>query len=461
MNRQFYLLCLFLTLSVAVSEAFSMDLKQAIKLGVKNNLNLTFDQEETRVAFKNLRMKYREYLPSVNVGYSVNDTVTYYADDTHSRQISAGIKQMIYDKGILKASIKIEKERLELETKKNNLSRETFIYSIIDKYKNVLELEKELEITRQARDVVAQQVKIGLMERNIGEITQFDYIELELALADMEIQISQISHKLTQSYLDFATVMNMSPDEIPSLLGELNYYYNGCISGTEDYYAKQALNNSLELKEIEFSMHKAGSEYSILKKKYLPEISVSFNAAVSDNSFPLSEKSFSVVLNLDFDTPGLPGSISAGIGKNSSDQRYRTFSADADIMGNSDLLYTEASGKVAYDRARWNCDKYARECCNQVAERYRAISVLMRNIDIARKRIELEEKKVGIEELKVQLGEEKRIDYVESQIELAQNRIQVFRAISDLYSQEMALMNLCGLDGAASTGKNLIQGSGL
>ena len=87
--------------------------------------------------------------------------------------------------------------------------------------------------------------------------------------------------------------------------------------------------------------------------------------------------------------------------------------------------------------------------------------VLVKNIDIARKRIELEEKKVGIEELKVQLGEEKRIDYVESQIELAQSRIQVFRAISDLYSQEMALMNLCGLNGALSSGKKLIQGSGL
>ena len=461
MNHRILLLCLFIVLSISVSEVNSLNLRQAIDLGVDNNLDLDLSIKENNLAFKNLRLKYREYLPSVNVGYSVTDTVTYYADDTHSKQISAGIKQMIYDKGLLRSSIRIEKERLELEAEKNKQIKEIFIFSVIDKYKNVLELEKELEITKQAREVVAQQVDIGILERNIGEITQFDYIELELALADMDIQLSQISHKLTQSYLDFATVMNMRPDEIPLLSGELNYFYNGCISGTEDYYAEQALNNSTELKKMEFLKHRAESEYSILKKKYLPAVSISYNIAISDDSFPLSEKSFSVVLNLDFDTPGLPGSISAGIGKNSSDQRYRTFSADADIMGNSDKLYSKAQGKVAFERARWNCDKYARECRNQVIEQYRSIMVLMGNIDIARKRIELEEKKVSIEELKVQLGEEKRIDYVESQIELAQSRIQVFRAISDLYSQEMALMNLCGLNGALLSGKKLIHGSGL
>ena len=461
MNRQFFSSCLFIVLIISASRAYSMNLRQAINLAVNNNLNLEFSQKENRLAVKNLHMKYWDYLPSVNVGYSVSDTVTYYADDTHSRQISAGITQVIYDKGVLGASIKLEKERLELEARKNVRNRETFIFSVIDNYKNVLELEKELEITRQARDVVAQQVEIGLLERNIGEITQFDYIELELALADMEIQISQITHKLAKSHLDFATLMNMSPDEIPQLSGELNYLYNGCISSPETYYAEQAVNNSVELKEIELSKHKAASDYSILKKKYIPTFSVSCNAAISDDSFPLSEKSFSVVLNLDFDTPGLPGSISAGFGKNSSDQRYRTFSADADIMGNSDLFYSKANGKVAYDRARWNYDKYVKECKNKVIEQYRAILVMVGNIEIARRKIELEERKVGIEELKVQLGEEKRIDYVESQIELAQSRIQVFRAISDLYSQEIALMTLCGLDGAASSGKKLIQESGL
>lgn len=456
-----FLSIIFLVLSFPAHGVESLNLSRAIELGLKKNMDLEFAQKENSIAFKNMRMKYRDYLPSVNVGYSMSDSVTYYADDSHNRQISAGIKQMIYDKGVLKSSIKIEKERIELETIRNRISLDSFILSVIDTYKNVLELEKELDITRQARNLVAKQVEIGQTELDIGEITQFDYLELELALSDMEIQVSQISQRLTQAHLDFADVMNIKPDELPALEGELNYFYSGTLSGTEDFFVEQALKNSLELKEIIYSEHKAEAEYSILKKKYLPSVSISCNAAISGASFPLSERSFSVELDLDFDTPGLPGSISAGLGKNSHEHRFRTFAADADIMGNSNMLYSEAGGKIAYDRARWNRDKYVRECSSEVTERYRAIQVLAGNLEIARRKIELEERKVGIEELKVQLGEEKRIDYVESQIELAQSRIQVFQAISELYSQEMALMKLCGLGVGAVSGKKLIQGSGL
>ena len=461
MNRAAFLLCFLAAVSYTVSGAETLDLSQAIKLGLENNMDLEFAHMENSIAFKNMRMRYREYLPSVNVGYSAYDSVTYCADDTHSRKISAGIKQKIYDKGVLRSSIKIEKERLELEAVQNRMDRNSYIFSVIDKYKNVLELEKELDITRQARNVVAKQVEIGHMELDIGEITQSDYLELELALSDMEIQVSQISQKLSQSHLDFASMMNMRPEDLPALTGKINYLYSGSISEDESFFAEQALSNSLELKELEYSAHRSDAEYKILKRKYLPTVYVTCNAAIADNYFPISEKSFSVELTLDFDTPGIPGSVSMGIGKNSSDQRFRSFSAEADILGNSNMLYSEARGKIAYRRARWNRDKYARECRSKVAELYKNIQVLVKNLESSRKKIELEERKVGIEELKVQLGEEKRIDYVESQIELAQNRIQVFRAISDLYSQEVELMKLCGLSEAAYSGKKLIQGSGL
>ena len=125
------------------------------------------------------------------------------------------------------------------------------------------------------------------------------------------------------------------------------------------------------------------------------------------------------------------------------------------------MIYSQVAGRILLDRSRWNRDKYVRECLSEVAGLYRAVMVLVDNLDIVRKKIELEEKKVDIEKFKVQLGEEKRIDYVESQIELAQSRIQVFRSISELYSKEIELMELCGLGGAAISGGKLILGSGL
>ncbi len=461
MNRCISFLFLIFAVSFPAISSESFTLGKAIEKGLKNNLSLDFAAQENHIGVKNLRMKYRKYFPTLNIGYSSTDTVAYFADDSHTKQLSATLTQLIYDRGVLHSSIHLEKERLALEAHQNNLNREAFIFSVIDNYKNVLELEKELEISRQARSVVSQQVEIGHLEQNLGEITQFDFLELELALADMDIQIAQISQKLGEAKSAFASVMNMKACDIPVLVGELNYLYSGFVNESSDYYVSQAFSNSLVLKEIEYAKHKAQADYSLLKKKYIPDISISCTAAVSGESYPLSERSFSIFLNLDFDTPALPSSISAGIGSYSNEQRYRKISADADVMGNSESLFSSQSGKVSMERTQWNLEKYKRECQEEIAEQHKAILVFKENLVLARRRIELEQKKVEIEELKVQLGEEKRIDYVESQIALAQNKIKVFQTISQLYSMEIAFMNLCGLGPAASSGRHLIEGSGL
>ena len=461
MNRWISFLYIFTAISFPVAASESFTLRIAIEKGLENNLSLDLAKQENRIGIKNMRMKYRKYFPTLNLGYSSTDTVTYYADDSHSRQLSATLTQLIYDRGVLRSSIHLEKERLMLEARQNDLNRSGFIFSVIDGYKNVLELEKELEISKQARNAVSQQVEIGHLERNLGEITQFDFLELELALADMDIQITQISQKLDEARSAFASVMNMRSCDIPMLLGELNYLYSGFVNESSDYYVSQAMQNSIVLKEIEFAEHKAQADYAILKKKYIPDISLSCTAAVAGESYPLTEKSFSIFLNLDFDTPALPSSISAGIGKNSDEQRFRKIKADSDVMGNSEALYSGQSGKVVMERTRWNLDKYRRECQEEIEGQHKAILVLKENLEAARRRIELEQKKVEIEELKVQLGEEKRIDYVESQIALAQNRIKVFQTISQLYSMEIAFMNLCGMGEPSSSGRHLIEGSGL
>ena len=199
MNKWISFLYLFLSLSLPVSASEAFTLSQAIEKGLENNLSLDFAKQENRIGIKNMRMKYRKFFPTLNLGYSSTDTVTYYADDSHSKQLSATFTQRIYDRGVLKSSIHLEKERLALEAHQNDLNRSAFIFSMIDGYKNVLELEKELEISRQARNAVSQQVEIGHLERNLGEITQFDFLELELALADMDIQITQISQKLDEA----------------------------------------------------------------------------------------------------------------------------------------------------------------------------------------------------------------------------------------------------------------------
>ena len=85
MNRwlSFFLLCIAMTLPASDRETFT--LRNAIETGLENNKSLDYAREENRIGLKNLRMKYRKYFPTLNLGYSSTDTVTYFADDTHSK----------------------------------------------------------------------------------------------------------------------------------------------------------------------------------------------------------------------------------------------------------------------------------------------------------------------------------------------------------------------------------------
>lgn len=458
MNRIIpFLFILFLQAPIWAVDNPPFTLEKAIELGLKNNLSLDFANRETRIGIKNMRMMYRKFFPELNVGFATTDTVEYNSPDNHVRQISAGLTQLIYDKGVLHSSIKLEKERLRIEEQQNILDRDRYIFSIIDGYKNILELEKELEITEQAKLVVEQQVQIGSLERDLGEITQFDFLELELALSDMEIKRAKIVQQLNDARADFASIINISIEEVPTLKGILNYEYCGFVNKASQYYVNEAMTNSIEMKEMIFKNHQAKSNYKILKKNYLPDISVSCNFSISDEKYPLTEKSFSVFLNLKFDTPGLPGNIKSGIGKNSEDQRSRNFSSNAEILGNSEELFSRQSGKIAKEKAEWDLENLKREYQNLIIEKLQKIQILKENLDVSRKRIELEKTKVAIEETKVNLGEEKRIDYIESQISLMQDTIKIYQYISELYSEEIALMNICGIGVAETTGSLLIQ----
>ena len=53
---------------VPAAEPFT--LSKAIEKGLDNNLSLVFAKQENRIGTKNMRMKYRKYFPTLNLGYS-------------------------------------------------------------------------------------------------------------------------------------------------------------------------------------------------------------------------------------------------------------------------------------------------------------------------------------------------------------------------------------------------------
>ena len=75
MNRWIIFLYLFIPLSLPVPASEPFTLSKAIEKGLDNNLSLDFAKQENRIGTKNMRMKYRKFFPTLNLGYSATDTV--------------------------------------------------------------------------------------------------------------------------------------------------------------------------------------------------------------------------------------------------------------------------------------------------------------------------------------------------------------------------------------------------
>lgn len=462
MKRALFCFCFFIPVLLCPEDLRrTMDLAAAVDIGLKNNRELRWAEAENDIAFKTVKLKYRKFFPELSLGYSSNSSVGYFAPDSRMKQLSAGISQLIYDKGALRSSLGISRRKLELEKMENSAERTKFIFSVIESCKDVLRSRRELEITEEAYKAVALQTEIGAVEKELGEITEFDFLELELVLADMEMEREKAIQKRDARLLTFAGLLNLSPDSLPFLTGELDYDYSGFSSDDENYYVAEAVKRSPAVMEKEILRREAYENHKILKKNKFPDIFLSCDFLLYGETFPLDERSFSLILNFDFGIPAFPVSIKTGAGKKSAMERNRNFSAEALLENDLEDFYSERKSMIESERSSRRFEKFLTDIELRIRELVKEIRMLKKNLDIARKKVELERKKLDMEKLKTELGEMKRLDLAESEIAFAENRIEVFGYISELYSKERELMDICGMTDTLTPGKMLIKGSGL
>ena len=84
------------------------------------------------------------------------------------------------------------------------------------------------------------------------------------------------------------------------------------------------------------------------------------------------------------------------------------------------------------------------------------IGSLKKELLLMRRKLEIQKNKTKIEKLQLKLGEIKRIDYIQSSIEFAKEKINLIDSIASLYQKEISLLRLCGIKNIIRTGGDFI-----
>ncbi len=445
--------CLFL---FADGETVSFDINKAIDTALKNNREFILTGKEISVAEKNLKLMYRNFLPEINLGYSEYTSVSYWNPDSREKKISAGLKQRIYEKGLLSSAIKIMKKETALGKFKITQQLEDFIFELISSYVDILRIKIEIDISRDAVESAYLQLKIAEKEKELGEITEVDLLEMEIAVTGMEEDIQNLYLEEKRIIFVFSRLLELPSGLTPVLAGSINPDYNGFLHQCIDYYIGNSVGNSSTIKELVLSLEKAKNEYRLASNKF-PEVSAAGSFFIAGEDFPLTEKGFSISLSLSFNYPGIPLSITGSAGSENINERSRSLTAETSPFGGLENYYLKEGAEAALKRREYELSSFLLNNEFEIRKLFIEIESGVKELGLLRRKLKVSERKEEIEKLQLALGEIKRIDFIENGIALVKEKIRLLDSVSELYRKEIRLLRLCGIINIKDTAGFLIK----
>jgi outer membrane protein TolC len=452
----FFIVFVDITPPVICEEILFLDLKNAVYTGIKNNRELLFMGKDNLIHEKNINLKYRDYFPELKISYSDSATVAYYHPDSHLKKLSLSLTQELYGKGRKKAGIKLSKNQLVLKKLKTADAEEEYTFQVISSFKEILKLEMELSILENTAENTSLQLKIGTKELELGEITKLNFLEMEIAGSSIDLMLEKKKIELKKMIFSFSRLISLNPRITPIIEGKINTDYGGFLDEDADYFISASRKKSTAYREKLLAKESAYQNLKIFSRSELPEISTGCGFSMSGREFPLTESGIDLSVTFKLDRPGIPSSIKTGINKEGNN-RSRSITAETNPFSDLENIHSEDSARIDLEKTIWAIEEFKKDNEFLIREMLSEIKSLNQELILLRKKLFVQKKKIEIEKLLLNLGEIKRSDFIESEIEFSNEKINLINSITSLYQKEISLLRLCGIKDIIRTGENLIK----
>ncbi len=425
----------------------NIDLNIALKRAKENSLELSSALFQLRIDEARYRLAWRLYLPAVSLTYAQNDSVTYYGPDSRSRRIGVSLEQAVYDRGKRSQDIRSKESSLRLQQKLFAVQEETLLLKVVTLYQEVLAYRLRKEIMESTLSIAREQARIGQEELRLGEITEADYLSILAQVKDLELEQSSLRREESRVLFEFKKLIGRKEGEEIVLIGRIDPEYRGFVDREkEPFFLSEARKNSTELEQQRIELSSLRDTLRREETAYIPEVSARMELSMGGTEFPLTEPGFTIGVTFGWSTPIIPLSIGLSGGKEGLDQRSRGLNGQAGIAENLENILSAEIVRTDLNRAQKGYETYLRDLEFQVRESLSAISESAAALQILKDKENILDRKQKILSLKVQMGEITRLTYVEGEIDLAKNRMEVLAAVTELFQRETSLLTLCGMN---------------
>lgn len=445
----------------------TIDLSTAMSAALRNSKSLLYSRFDQKLAAERLRIGARQFLPTLSLGLIHSDSVSFDSPDSRLRKMSLGLKQILFDGGRLALSRRNQKNELRMNGIHIKANTEELMFSVINIYTEVLKFHLAREIQRETFRNAVQQLAIAEEEFRLGAITELDLLDIQLMIANLEIELEQTEQEERLLMYRFARLLDYPANRFLQLRGKLNEQYAGFtsfedkdLSNLTDYYLEQARKNSLEFLKRGFQVQAYRETYFQTRWSWLPNIQAELELSMSGDSYPLSQPGFSLGLEFSFSLPISPFAATATLGKSSPIERSKAFSVSGEPLSNLEGLFSKQLAEINLSRASTEKLDFEEETKFAIAESLFKIQQQRKALELLRKKVRIGESRLKVQRLRAELGEIKRTEYLESQIELGKVRIEVLTRIVELYNSEISLLRVCGISGLAETYRYIVYENG-
>ncbi len=457
---------LFLPLCPALT---ALNIEEAVQMALKEHPELLEYELENRRAHWAMVSRFRDFFPELGLSYSRSDSVVTGEADARLRQWSFTVNQLIFSGGRQLGSLRSARRELHMRDLHSADMRLTAAYQVALSYAEVLKNREILKIRESYCALLKEQAALAALERELGLLTSHELLDIRIHCREYDLELREAQEALRESRAGLALLLSLSPEELPPLSGTLNTGYrarSGILSGISgspspsqtqgispervdhnrlvERLKERAKNRNREILKLVAGEESARQTLQDARLGWLPRIEAEGVYSLSGSRRVNEEASFSLGLNFIFDTPLFPGAVELQAGKSSPDERNRAFSAEGDILQNLEKIYEPRDAQFRLYLAGLQRQALVRQVCSRVKDLVASIILNRERLEIIGEKILLESEKLKIEEIRMKQGEMTRLDYVESEIRLADYKTNRIEGVTELYAREKELEQLCG-----------------
>lgn len=267
---------------VKAQTSLTMDLKDAVAIGVDTNPEYGIVAASRRATDEELTQGRALYLPSIDLaadtGYEYVNPANRRNEDHLRYQVGVTLTQMLFDGWATKNEVERQKARVDSSSHRVRETSELVGLTIVESYLEVMRQRQLLMISRQN---VAEHVAIMQTIQdavNAGRSTEADMDQARARLAAARAGESNSRQSLRNAESEFRREVGDAPGELT--LPAIPYDQ---LSADVDREVHQALANSPTLDIFESDIEVAYAESKATKSTFYPQVDLQLNARQGDN----------------------------------------------------------------------------------------------------------------------------------------------------------------------------------